>query len=599
MRKREEIQAMLRPLGFGLVVLFSSLSLPSLWAGDTFTSDDWDRQFSQLYAVDALGRALPASAECGPRREGKYVGVFYFLWHGEHDPSGPWDLSKILKEPEPSYGPPGAFHYWAEPELGYYRSSDPYVFEVHAQWLAAARVDTIVVDVTNGHSYLKNVEILCETWSRLRRNGNPTPQIAFLANTDGARVVTELFSGIYQKEEYVDLWFRWLGKPLVLASEEGLDSAVREFFTFRKSWAWSRTPWFGDGRGKWTWLDDTPQAPGLSEEGKVEQISVSVAQHATTSKGRSFSAGHEPSVEDQHPEQGIYFAEQWERALEVDPDFIFITGWNEWVAQRFVKSPSDGRWNRLAGRTLQDGDSVFVDAYSQEFSRDIEPMKGGHGRNYYYQMVDGIRRFKGAAAVEEVPLLRDFVLDGDLAEWIDFVGFRDFEGELLRRDHVGWTEDIRYFHKGGVNDIVASKIACDESHIFVGLECHSEIAGELSGPTFVLQLDGGVGEESNGLGRIEVFVGSEAVRARYFSASGSERELNVAKHGRTLELSMPLSVFEDVEVLGVRWLPVSSRDDPSQRVWCGDASPIADFRYPLRLPAFDSAQFRYRSGFRK
>ncbi len=364
MREWKKVQAMLRSLKAVVCVVsfFGVLWLPSLRGQAASEARRWDEQFSRLYAVDALGRKLPSDADCGPIREGKYVGVFYFLWHGEHEPSGPWDLSKILKEPEPAFGPPGAFHHWAEPELGYYRSSDPYVFEVHAQWLAAARVDTIIVDVTNGHSYLKNVEILCETWSRLRRNGNPTPQIAFLAHTDEARVVEELYEGIYQKEEYRDLWFRWLGKPLVLAGEEGLDSSIRDFFTFRKSWAWSRAPWFGDGRGKWTWLDDTPQAPGLSEDGKIEQISVSVAQHATTNKGRSFSAGHEPSVEDQRPDRGIYFAEQWACALEVDPDFIFITGWNEWVAQRFVKGPAEGRWKRLAGKTLQEGDSVFVDA---------------------------------------------------------------------------------------------------------------------------------------------------------------------------------------------------------------------------------------------
>ena len=31
---------------------------------------------------------------------------------------------------------------------------------------------------------------------------------------------------------------------------------------------------------------------------------------------------------------------------------------------------------------------MFVDQFDQEHSRDIEPMKGGHGDNYYYQMVD-------------------------------------------------------------------------------------------------------------------------------------------------------------------------------------------------------------------
>ncbi len=202
-------------------------------------------------------------------------------------------------------------------------------------------------------------------------------------------------------------------------------------------------------------------------------------------------------------------------------------------------------------------------------------------------MVDGIRRFKGAAAVEEIPLLSGFVLDGDFAEWTDFVVFRDFEGELLGRDHIGWSEQIRFVQGGGANDIVASRVACDKSHLFFGLECHSEIVGELSGPTFVLELDEGRDEESNDLGRIEVIVGKEGVCAWYFSRSGGKKELNVAKHGRTLELSMPLSLLGGADAIRVRWSPVSSRGDSPQVVWCGDASPTADFRYPLRLPTFE------------
>ena len=32
---------------------------------------------------------------------------------------------------------------------------------------------------------------------------------------------------------------------------------------------------------------------------------------------------------------GYNFQEQWARALQVDPDMVFITGWNEWVMGRF------------------------------------------------------------------------------------------------------------------------------------------------------------------------------------------------------------------------------------------------------------------------
>ena len=32
---------------------------------------------------------------------------------------------------------------------------------------------------------------------------------------------------------------------------------------------------------------------------------------------------------------GLRFAEQWERALEVDPEFIFLSEWNEWMHGSF------------------------------------------------------------------------------------------------------------------------------------------------------------------------------------------------------------------------------------------------------------------------
>ena len=83
---------------------------------------------------------------------------------------------------------------------------------------------------------------------------------------------------------------------------------------------------------------------------------------------------------------GYNFQEQWKRAFELEAPFVMVTGWNEWIA---------GRWGEAGGPL------VFVDQFNEEFSRDIEPMKGGHGDNYYYQLVANVRRFKGVAATAE------------------------------------------------------------------------------------------------------------------------------------------------------------------------------------------------------
>src|SRR5579872_3626904 len=52
-------------------------------------------------ATDALGRKLPTPEEVGPPRAGRFVGIFYFLWHDQREGksphwNGPYDVARIL-----------------------------------------------------------------------------------------------------------------------------------------------------------------------------------------------------------------------------------------------------------------------------------------------------------------------------------------------------------------------------------------------------------------------------------------------------------------------------------------------------------------------
>ena len=109
---------------------------------------------------------------------------------------------------------------------------------------------------------------------------------------------------------------------------------------------------------------------------------------------------------------------------------------------------------------------MFVDQYDQEHSRDIEPVKGGHGDNYYYQMIDYIRRFKGARplpAVKPQPIR----IDGRFEDWKAVEPeFRDTVGDPARRNHAGWNNVATYTNTTGRNDIVTAKVSCDDKHVF-------------------------------------------------------------------------------------------------------------------------------------
>jgi len=468
----------------------SGTSTPQLWPANG--ADTWS-------ASDALGRRILEAGVAPQPRPGRYVGIFYFIWLGAHgydrnkaspdesvhpptpaDTVSPYDITQLLaaNPSNPRYGPPGAFHHWGEPYFGYYVSNDRWVIRRHAQMLADAAVDVVFFDVTNGRAYLPTVLIIAEEFAALRAQGRSTPSISFLLHSATPKVAGRLFTDFFAKHLHRDLWFRWKGKPLILANPAELTPEQRDFFSVRESWAWSREKrgsWFADGKDKWPWIDTTPQSFGWHESPtRPEQIAVAVASHPIANLGRSHQAGKQPPPDEQRPELGLYFTEQWERAHAVDPEFVFVTGWNEWVAQRFI----DGRAKNMLGKPIQKGDTFFVDAYDAEFSRDIEPMRGGFADNYYLQLVSEIRRYKGARAAPVSQFFASIRLDGRFGDW-DTVGttYIDDVGDTGPRDHHGWGRIARYQDRSGRYDLKVARAACDSGSLFFYLETKEPLSG--------------------------------------------------------------------------------------------------------------------------
>lgn len=123
---------------------------------------------SNLCGTDGLGRKLPDHDIVHDRRSDRFVGLFYFLWLGQHSTSGPYDISKIIKQ-DPSavhnpnhslWGPEKEFHFWGEPLYNYYLSDDAWVLRKHVQLLTNADIDFLVFDTTNRSTYKKVYDVL-------------------------------------------------------------------------------------------------------------------------------------------------------------------------------------------------------------------------------------------------------------------------------------------------------------------------------------------------------------------------------------------------------------------------------------------------------
>ena len=351
-----------------------------------------------LMAVDGLGRPLPTHRDGVPTpRQNRLVGLFYFLWLGEHGRGGPYDISKMVAEdPALGYKPDsekwggiGVYHHWGEPFYGYYCSDDEWVARRHIKLLMQTGIDFLFFDTTNAVIYEKNAKMIMQILQEYHDDGWKIPQVMFYTNTRSGETVERLLEAIYLPAFCRDTWFCPNGRPLIIAVPEECSPRARDFFDIKLS----QWPNETDKRGGWPWMDFTrPQRvfEGLGDDPAT--INVSVAQHPQLRFGDSVLYGetgncgraYHDGANDPAPDAYLYgrnFAEQFERAIEADPPVVLVTGWNEWIA---------GRWEGIPERPV-----MFVDCANYEYSRDIEMMRGGYFDHYLMQLAGYVRRYQG------------------------------------------------------------------------------------------------------------------------------------------------------------------------------------------------------------
>jgi len=438
-------------------------------------SDTW-------VATDDLDRAVTDGA-AAPRD--KLVGMFYQIWFTPTSVTYPDQkiynhyqtyLDGGIEAVKKVYtqGPEGWGHYWGEPYFGYYLTNDRWIIRKHASMLSDIGVDFIFLDVTNGNPQSTSYKAIFKEYEQMRKEGLDTPDICFFL-ADNADLVEnvflELWDDVYSTGQYSDLYVMYDGKPLILGNLKSVSKDTAKLvknFTYRRCWALKAN--VKNGKDFWTWMCESPQVASYkSTKENIEEISISAAVLANTSSGRSNQKGKQPKVTKladgtkddfqfnlETTGQGLFFAEQMERAADVDPYVVLITEWNEWAA---------GRWNgnghpTIANTYISWSESYYVDCFNPEFSRDIEPMKGGFGDNYYYQLAKFMREFKGSRSAPAASGQHDITLDGGLGQWADvWPEYRDTTGDTLHRDSLGNGGLVSYKNETGRNDIISAKVS--------------------------------------------------------------------------------------------------------------------------------------------
>ena len=575
-------------------------------------SDTWT-------AYDDVDRTI---GESGTAANGRKVGMFYFLWHEDsnnrrplydhtaaYEKGGLNELIKVMAS-----GDLGFVHYWGEPYFGYYCSNDEWVIRKHGAMLSEAGVDFVFFDATNGPLYKKNYEAVMKVWTQMRKEGLKTPDVCFILKANNSSELNTIWKDLYSVGLYEDLWFRWNGKPVIMFTDSNneLTEEQKEFFTVRISWATESGGWYRDLKGIncWPWASMYKQKSGytLDENGnqKLEEVTVMCGFWANGSFGKNAGRSYtsktgEPKDKSEgawdmgfglYPQTsglGLAYQECFDYALGKEPPLIMITGWNEWWA---------GRWEEVGHQIAYEYVSVFdkndwkhnvyVDNLDPEYSRDIEPMKGGFNDNYYYQTVMNVRKYKGSRPVEAAFGQKQIDINGSEVQWFG-VGpeYRDVAGDVTKRDHVSHVGSKRYTNDTGRNDILTAKVSSDGEYLYFFVECASDIT-QREGDNWMNLFIKSDNDDKNGWYGFDYVVnrsgtdGKASVEAFKdgwnFETVG---EAEYVQSGKTLQIKVKRSLIGyDGKTLQFKWADNSVNDgDIMGFLDKGDAAPDARFCY--------------------
>lgn len=475
------------------VVIAVSVVLPILLmeekvqrVADERNLTDTEYTVNSITATDALGRYFAPSAE---EKKEKYVGMFYFLWLGQHqgagqngiynisellenDPDSLWDISASNK-----VSPTGTYHHWGEPLFGYYNSTDEWVIRKHIEMFSLAGIDFLCFDTTNGYIYKEAVEKVLFVLDDYRKQGWDVPQVMFYTNTNSGRCLNNIYSEIYVAHpEYSDLWFAPHGKPMIVgvlnqiieAYNDDLTPVIKdEFKTIYNYFEIKDSQWPNENNTKkangFPWIEFS--YPQYNHGGVMN---VSVAQHTSVRMsnmedgnwGRGYN--HLTMENDESlGRKGINYDCQWQTVYDNgdDVEIVHITGWNEWIAIKMVDSAQNK--------------SFFVDTFNENYSRDIEPMKGGYGDNFYLQTIQKIRNYKYSTSNHyEYKLVTPNGIDDEV--WQTVPTYKDFVGDCAVRDSQGYYKN-HLTDNSGRNDVECVKIAHDDKNLYIKISCNENI----------------------------------------------------------------------------------------------------------------------------
>jgi hypothetical protein len=234
---------------------------------------------------------------------------------------------------------------------------------------------------------------------------------------------------------------------------------------------------------------------------------------------------------------------------------------------------------------------MFVDEFDQEHSRDIEPMLGGHGDDYYYQLAGYARRHKGVRQIAKATRLKEeFDLLSDLKAW-DKINpeFRDDRGDVLHRDFPGYAGHTQYTNHAPRHDFVLMKTAVSPESVWFYLKTAEPILeSRLDGVWLLVDADQKPGTGWEGFDLVINRLGP-AAKHRFSIEKNTGMwswekagEADYRLEGNELVVKLPKNLVGDASIKGYdfKWSDrMPENGDIVSWLLGGDTAPNGRFRY--------------------
>ena len=473
-------------------------------------------------ATNAYGLRLADYEETGGVKAGNHeVGMFYHDWHLHN--SKAYIASEIIaKHPEPKddYShkawPTSGPAWWAEPVYGFYDDTDYWHYRKSAELMADAGVDVVFLDYTNSDSgYIKALDVMMRAYHDAREAGVDVPKISGYLQMGSTlpnrwMLLKAVYFNLCYNEYYKDLWYYWDGKPLMIQNGyEGNIGAANQ---------------------------NDPEEVALAKE---------IVNFFT-------------------------FREQASRVLDIDPEFCFVDGWNE--------------YNTARGKDYYGASNAFIDLFNDDKRRDFEPSKSTVKDDYYNILVDFIRKYKGIRPAPVASAETVININGGADQWASVLPEYINDYGAYERDALGYkkygTNENYVYKTEVVNSISRAKVARDADNLYFYAVCESDINMRDSGSmNLYLNTDRNYPTGWEGYD----YVVSNGKVYKFADGSFDKTEVGTAEYavsGKTITVKVPKALIGYNTELEFKWTDnIDAKGDLMLFYTEGNAAPVGRFNY--------------------